>query len=201
MKSRKIHQTIGLILVLPMIGWIITGLIFFIKPGYKEAYDQLAIKTYPLERTFQLPYSPQWKDVRLVRTTIGYHLLVKTNSKSLHLDPDTFAPRIASDNELIALMNDAFSKNKDRYGEVEALNEFKMKTTSDIDVTLNWDQLTLRQSGSDTELINTLYKIHYLQWTPFSNFNQFFGGFGLLLLLLLTVFGVKVYLSKPSRRK
>jgi len=50
MNSYRLHKIIGLVLILPMLGWTFTGLIFFIKPGYKGAYEQLALKTYPLEK-------------------------------------------------------------------------------------------------------------------------------------------------------
>ena len=66
MKSRNIHKVIGLILVLPMIGWTFTGLIFFLKPGYEGAYEQLALKTYPLEKSFSIPSSKQWVEARLI---------------------------------------------------------------------------------------------------------------------------------------
>jgi hypothetical protein len=60
MKSKRIHRIIGLLLVLPVIGWTITGVIFFIKPGYQAAYDQLVVKTYPLEKSFVIPESKEW---------------------------------------------------------------------------------------------------------------------------------------------
>lgn len=215
MKSRKIHKTIGLVMVLPMIGWIVTGLIFFIKPGYQEAYDQVKIKTYPLERRFDIPYSADWTEVKLIRTVIGYHLLVKSPDGNSHLDPFTLAPKAFKNNEeLVDLLNDAFTKNSERYGITDSFSvdsspelqdkttttePIKVITTTGVEVALNWTGLSLRQTGADTKLINTLYKIHYLQWTPSKTFNQYFGSFGLLLLLLLTFFGTKIYFQNRNR--
>ena len=199
MKSRKIHKIVGLLLVLPMFGWIITGVVFFIKPGYKNAYDQLAIKTYPLEQSFTIPSSNEWKEARLIKSILGHHLLVKTGDGYKHLDPTSYQPKEnLTEQEVKSLLNDAFSKNADRYGVVVSSDGYKAVTSTGIEVTLNWNNLSIRQSGDDTKFINTLYKIHYLQWTPSKSFNQFFGIMGLLLLMLLTLFGVKIYLS--SRR-
>lgn len=199
MKSRKIHKIVGLLLVLPMFGWIITGVVFFIKPGYKNAYDQLAVKTYPLEQSFTIPSSNEWKEARLIKSILGHHLLVKTGDGYKHLDPTSYQPKEnLTEQEVKSLLNDAFSKNADRYGVVVSSDGYKAVTSTGIEVTLNWNNLSIRQSGDDTKFINTLYKIHYLQWTPSKSFNQFFGIMGLLLLMLLTLFGVKIYLS--SRR-
>ncbi|MDO6710228.1 hypothetical protein Q4567_05805 [Aliiglaciecola sp. 2_MG-2023] len=202
MKSRRVHKVLGLLLVLPMIGWVITGLIFFIKPGYQDAYEQLAIKTYPLEQSFVIPNSTNWIEARVVKTILGHHLLVKTAQGFEHLDPDSYLPKTLSEqSELHTLVNDAVLHNPQRYGNVVSSDGYKAKTNTGVEVNLNWNRLTLSQSGGDTKLINTLYKIHYLQWTPFKEFNQILGFSGLILLLLLTILGIKIYLSSKGNIK
>ena len=57
MTLRKLHRLVGIVMLLPFVGWAITGAIFFIKPGYGGAYEALAIKTYPIETTVTLPSS------------------------------------------------------------------------------------------------------------------------------------------------
>jgi len=199
MKSRKIHKIIGLILVLPMIGWTVTGVIFFIKPGYGEAYEQLKLKTYPLEKSLLVTSSRNWEEAKLINTVLGHHLIVKTEGKVEQLDPVSFKPiENPSDKQYELLLEDAFSHNKTRYGKVTKIVGNKALTTTGVEVHLNWQRLSLSQKGQDTHLINLLYKIHYLQWTPFKGFNQFLGVLGLLLLTALTVFGIRIYLK--SRR-
>lgn len=196
MNSKNIHRVIGLLLVLPIIAWAFTGVFFFIKPGYQAAYDQLAVKTYPLDKSFTIPASKEWQEVRLLKTILGYHLLVKTNKGLEHLDPISFkAKQIPINTELNALFNDSFLSNPERYGHIVSNDGFKVMTNKGIEVTLNWEQLTLRQKGDDTKRINTLYKIHYLQWTPFKSINQYMGIFALTLLMALTFFGIKIYIS------
>ncbi len=196
MKSKRIHRIIGLLLVLPVIAWTFTGIIFFIKPGYKGAYDQLAVKTYPLEKSFVIKESKDWTEVKLLRTILGYHLLVKTAKGFEHLDPITFqAKKVPVGSELSSLFNDSFSNKSERYGHVISSDNFKVVTSKGIEVSLNWERLTFRQQGEDTKLINTLYKIHYLQWTPYKGVNQYMGIIGLMLLMTLTIFGLKIYIS------
>jgi len=201
MKSKRIHRILGLFLVLPVIGWTITGFIFFIKPGYQAAYEQLSVKTYPLEKSFVIPESNEWTEVRLLKTMLGYHLLVKKGNDFEHLDPIDFKPKeMPTGVELNSLFNDAFINKSERYGHVISSDHSNVITSKGIEVSLNWNRLTLRQKGEDTKLINTLYKIHYLQWTPYKGINQYMGIIGLFLLMTLTIFGVKIYISGRNNK-
>lgn len=197
MKSRKLHKIIGLILVLPMLGWTITGVIFFIKPGYQGAYEQLSIKTYPLNDEILVRPKSDWQEMKLVSSILGDHLLVKANNKTEHLDPNSFLPKpVPTEIEFKALLTDAFARNSGRYGEVIKLDGLSAQTNTGIEVKLDWNNLRLSQKGQDTHLINLLYKVHYLQWTSHKEIDQVLGVLGLILLILLTILGVRIYLKK-----
>jgi hypothetical protein len=196
-KSRKLHKIVGLVLVLPMLGWTITGIIFFIKPGYQGAYEQLAVKTYPLNESIAVQPKSDWQEVRLVTTILGDHLLVKSNNKTEHLDPDSLLPKPApSEIEFKALLSDAFTSNSARYGEVIKLDGLSAQTNTGVEIKLDWNNLRLSQKGQDTQLINLLYKVHYLQWTSHKGLDQLLGVLGLILLILLTILGVRLYVKK-----
>jgi hypothetical protein len=198
MKTRKLHKLIGLVLVLPMLGWTITGIVFFVKPGYQGAFEQLSIKSYPLSQSLTITPQGNWQEVKVVKTILGDHLLVKTNNKSAHLDPlSLLAKSEPTPLQFEALLNDAFSQNEARYGEIERVNGLSVQTSTGVEVTLDWNSLRLSQKGQDTQLINLLYQIHYLQWTPYKGLNQVLGMFGLVLLISLTLLGVRVYF-KPG---
>jgi len=199
MKSRKLHKLIGLTLVLPMLGWTLTGLVFFIKPGYQGAYEQLSVKRHPLSQVLTVTPKKNWQEVRLVNTVLGAHLLVRSSHKVKHLDPVSLLDKPAPTNlQFKALLNDAFSDNKARYGDIVRVDGLSAQTSTGVKVTLDWHTLTLSQTGQDTELINLLYQVHYLQWTPFKGINQVLGIFGLLLLISLTVLGVRLYIKPRS---
>ncbi|TWX53618.1 PepSY domain-containing protein [Colwellia hornerae] len=199
MTSRKIHRLIGLILILPMFGWTITGVIFFIKPGYKGAYEQLSLKTYPLETQLLVKPDKKWHEVRLIKTILGHHLLVKLNGKTEHLDPISLqAKEVISSLEYKLLIEDALSINKERYGDIISIDGTKAKTSTGVVINLDWLSLRLSQKGDDTKLINILYKIHYLQWTPFKSVNLVFGVLGLVLLVTLTILGIRLYVKNKE---
>ncbi len=42
--TRRFHRLLGLVLLLPILGWAATGLVFFTKPGYAQAYAGIQIR-------------------------------------------------------------------------------------------------------------------------------------------------------------
>jgi hypothetical protein len=94
-------------------------------------------------------------------------------------------------------MEDAIADKKGRYGAVLSVNGATVYTTR-IEVTVNWDELKLNQSGSDRHFIDWLYKAHYLQWTPWRLANYVLGIVGLLLLVTLTAIGLRLYLKNTE---
>src|SRR5690242_17564435 len=92
-KSRSLHRLLGIIMLLPFIAWAVTGAIFFLKPGYASAYVIPQIKTYPLTEGTQIKADPTWLEMRLLKTILGEHLLVRTGEGWQHLDPVTRQPK------------------------------------------------------------------------------------------------------------
>ncbi|MCE2572985.1 PepSY domain-containing protein [Motilimonas eburnea] len=199
MSSRKIHKIIGLVLILPMLGWTITGMIFFIKPGYQGAYEQLPVKTYPLEIPLIISPDSTWQEARLLRSVLGHHLLVTIEGKVKHLDPVSFVEKSPPTTaELKKLIEDAVTVNHSRYGNRVEVNENGAVTNTGIEIKLDWQNLKLMQMGQDTQLINLMYRIHYLQWTPIKEINQVLGVLGLVLLISLTVLGIRIYIKNKG---
>src|SRR5919112_6167018 len=93
MKVRGLHRVIGIILLLPFFGWALTGLVFFIKPGYEGAYEVLSPKTYPLDGALTVNPDPSWLEFRYLRTALGNHFLVRTEKGWSHLNPADMRPR------------------------------------------------------------------------------------------------------------
>ena len=180
-----------------MLGWTITGLVFFIKPGYQGAYQQLAVKGYPLTQPVNITPKADWQELKVVRSILGEHLLVKTSDKTLHLDPITLQEKAKpSEQAMKSLLQDAFTQDSERYGNIVSVDESSVQTSTNVKVTLDWNTLRLSQTGQDTKLINQLYKIHYLQWTNHKAVDQVLGIFGLILLIALTVLGVRIYIKQ-----
>jgi len=191
MNVRKLHRAIGLVMLLPLFGWAATGLIFFLKPGYEGAYDLPQIKTYPIEEQILISPNPAWSEIRYLKTVLGNHLVVRTSQGWKQLDPKTLlARKKPTTDEIKTLMADAFSQNAQRYGQIKEIIGETVVTNTGVRVTLNWDRMSLQQRGKDTDLIDALYKIHYLQWTGVKWMDMALGGIGLALIAALSVLGL-----------
>ena len=70
------------------------------------------------------------------------------------------------------------------------------KTDTGVEVTLDWNRVSLQQRGRDTDRIDRLYKVHYLQWTGVKSIDRVLGFVGLSLVLGLTVLGVRLALGR-----
>lgn len=190
MKVRSLHKIIGIILLLPFVGWAITGFIFFIKPGYAAAYESLNAKTYSLPGSLQVVSDSGWREFRYFRTILGDHLLVKTDSGWTHLDPATRKPRAKpGEEEIRLLLKDAFTANPERYGEIASVSGEKITTNTGVEISLDWNRVSLYQKGRDTDRIDWYYKIHYLQWTGIKSVDRILGVVGLALVLTLAMLG------------
>jgi hypothetical protein len=197
MKIENVHKKIGIVMLIPLLLWAVTGLVFLTKPGYEDAYIQLEPKHYKIEREVRLPQASQWNQVKILRTILGYHLIVSNDGQWIHLDPFTFNERPhPTKDEMAVLINDAISTNKKRFGNIVEIEENIVTTDTDVQITLEWHTLKLHQSGRDTRLINTLYKIHYLQWLGSPTLDKIFGVIGLVGLVALTIFGLAIYAKK-----
>jgi hypothetical protein len=190
MRVRSVHRIIGIILLAPFFGWAITGFIFFVKPGYAAAYESLSPKTYPLHAGTTVVSDSNWKEFRYFRTIVGDHLTARTDSGWVHLDPVNQKVRNKpTDAEIKMLLTDAFSSNPLRYGEVATISGQKITTTTNIEISLDWNRVSLYQKGKDTDRIDWFYKIHYLQWTGIKSVDRIAGVVGLVLVLVLASLG------------
>ena len=177
-------------MLVPFFCWALTGLVFFLKPGYEGAYELLSPQTYPINTQLIIKPEAGWLEFRTLRTILGDHLLVRTKSGWSNLDPQNNQPtNPPGEQELRKLIIDAFSSNPQRYGEIATVKGNTITTTTGVEVTLDWNRMSLQQKGKDTDRIDLLYRIHYLQWTGYKSFDRVVGLTGIALVLLLTTFG------------
>tara|TARA_R110002167_G_scaffold77820_5_gene215770 strand:+ start:731 stop:1291 length:561 start_codon:yes stop_codon:yes gene_type:complete len=185
-------------MLVPLILWAITGFVFLTKPGYEGAYEQLQPKLYPINQVINIDPNG-WTEAKVYRTILGEHLLVKDQGEWKHLGlSDLQEQAFPSEQNLKLLINDAISENRNRYGEILHLDGQTIYTDTGVKITLDWNTLSLRQKGPDTDLINTLYHIHYLQWLDSPTLNKALGFLGLLLLIALSGFGFVMLLKRQK---
>ncbi|MFT6094198.1 MAG: hypothetical protein ACJA2Q_002100 [Pseudohongiellaceae bacterium] len=177
-----------------------TGIFFLVRPAYQDAYAPLLIRSYPQEQMIQLPISDNWLEYRYLKSILGPHLLVRTSNGWLHLNPVSREDYIVPTRiELTALVNDAMDANRARYGQISGGSDFTFLTDTGAEITVDWTKLSLSQRGRDTYWINQVYDIHYLRWTGISWADKILGVAGLLLLILMTVTGIRLLLKSPVR--
>ncbi len=177
-------------MIIPFVIWGISGLIFFIKPGYAKAFEQIRVKTYPIEREIIIPANLRGEEYKLLKTALGVHLLLTSGNKTVNYNAAVMKIfPVPSFDSLKILIDDALAFNKDRYGKVAKAENGKFITSTGVTVGLDWNSLSLFQSGSDTEIINLIYKLHYLQFTGKKTIDDIIGLVGISFILLLALFG------------
>lgn len=187
-------------MLLPLTAWAVTGAIFFIKPGYGGAYESLAVRTYPLTAPQTVTPSDDWREVRTLRSVLGTHLLARTADGWHQFDVATMQPRPSpTAAEVRSLIEDAISVNADRYGTIDAIDGMRATTSTGARVTLDWNRMALSQRGLDTDRIDAIYRVHYLQWTGVASVDRVLGAVGLLLLVALSAAGVRLLVRRRAQ--
>lgn len=200
MNTYKLHRYLGYLLILPVTLWALTGAFFLVKPGYKNAYEQLQITSYPLTSTLPLLPKPEWQAIAINRSILGSHYRVKVDQQWQHINPlDNQIQAEPSPQSIINLLQDAVKHNPDRYGTVLNYQDGIAFTDTKVKLMFDWSQLNLRQQGADSRFFNTMYDIHYLRWTGNKSFDLWFGYIGLGLLVLMALTGV--FMIKKSVNK
>jgi uncharacterized iron-regulated membrane protein len=196
MSVRRVHRLLGIVLLLPICAWVVTGAIFFLKPGYAGAYEMLSVHALSLPAMPAASLPAGAIEARMLRTSIGNHLLVRTAGGWSQYDPATMRVRsMPSPEEVRALVGDAV-RGKARYGDLASVRGLTVRTSTGVEIDLDWNTLSLSQHGPDTDRIDLFYRIHYLQWTGIKLLDRILGGAGLVLMLALTLLGLRLVLRR-----
>lgn len=194
----RMHRWTGIVLLAPLCAWCLTGLVFLIQPGYGAAYEALAVRSYPLIAPLTVTPQEGWLEVKILRSSLGIHLLVRGAAGWQHLNATTLAPFEADAQQRSNLISDAIALQPERYGRLLEGDSDPYLTSTGVQINLQWNTLSLRQSGLDTLWIDRLYRLHYLQWTGIKAVDKILGIFGLLLLILISATGVRLLLSASA---
>jgi uncharacterized iron-regulated membrane protein len=203
MSWSRVHRYLALVLVVPLIVWSVTGLLFHLKPGWSRAYDMLDAER-PLETTQVTPLSTvtaMFPDgvqrVELFGTAIGPLYRVSTAKGSVLVDATTGAKRSPlSEADARTLASDAVahSREKAAYGEIAKTevrdDAVRFTFSKGPIVEVGREDARISQHGSDTDRINWLYRIHYLQWTGKKTVDRVLAGVGLALIWLVMIPGL-----------
>ncbi|MEP5321609.1 PepSY domain-containing protein [Marinobacter alexandrii] len=190
----KLHKWLGVLLLLPLIGWCITGAIFLFQPGYGDAYTKLEPRYYPLADLPIVSVHDEWLEVRQMKTILGRHLLAKTDQGWHQYQADTMTIKARPAPAVIErLLEDAISIDSDRYGTNVTNDGNEYVTGTGVRLSIDWNTLNIEQYGNDRALIDTLYNVHYLRWTGNRVADNIIAVLGLCGLVLTTVLGATLF--------
>lgn len=226
-RMRRLHRIVGSLLVLPLVVWIATGVLFHVKHRYDEAYEALAV---PPER------APDWASARLAPADVlararvepplvlGVHpsgalayfarradapiAIDATSGAELALAGEADArrwiaaalarsPHAARHGELVAEVAPLATNVRSTRTGV-ADPALVFETTGAKRITVDRVTGELAQTGALNDFIDATYALHYLQWTPWSAVNVGLVLVALPLVLLLAATGVRLLFAKAS---
>ena len=206
----KAHRWLAILLVSLLVVWSITGLLFHIKPGWDRAYDQLSVerRDSPLpvqELVLAQNLGTAVQRLELFDTAIGPLYRVRTAAGTELYDARTGRPRTLAEADVRTLVGDAVSRSPHRavYGDVAkvALDATTAHVTFSggpvVDVGLR--DARMSQRGPDTDRIDWLYRIHYLQWTGNRSVDRVLAMAGLALIWAVMIPGVVLFVRRVRR--
>lgn len=212
----RVHRWLAIVLVGPLVVWSITGLLFHLKPGWDRAYDQLSAERgdaglHPgavasLATIEAAVGAAKITRLELFDSVLGPLYRVTTSTGEQLFDAATArqrSPLSVEDSRAIAIDAVARSTHRAAYGEpVDA------KATDDTvrvyfaggpTVEVDRHAARMSQRGADTDRIDWLYRIHYLQWTGKRGLDRVLGVAGLILIWAVFVPGIVLFVRRARR--
>jgi len=202
---RRVHRWLAIVLVIPLIVWSITGLLFHLKPGWSRAYDLLDAErpgAVHLDKVATALGDAAVTHVELFDTAIGPLARVATAKGDELYDAASGTKRSPLPIDAArALAVDAVARSPHaaEYGALARVS------STDTTVTLEYAGATvgvgrndarITQRGHDTDRIDWLYRIHYLQWTGNPTLDKLLGLAGLVLIWLVLIPGVVLFVRR-----
>ena len=203
MSWSRLHRYLALVLVVPLVVWSVTGLLFHLKPGWKRAYDMLDAER-PLDAKQVTPIASitaQFPEgvthLELFGTAIGPLYRVSTANGDALVNATTGAKvSPLSESDARSLASDAISRSRlqAEYGEITHSDVrddvVRFTTAKGPIVEVGRTDARISQHGSDTARIDWLYRIHYLQWTGKKTLDRVLAIIGLALIWLVMIPGL-----------
>lgn len=203
----KAHRWLAIVLVVLLVVWSVTGLLFHLKPGWSRAYDMLsAERGGPLQPSKLVALSAVGDDItglELIDTALGPLYRVSTTQGSSLVDATSGVKKsplsLADARTLVA---DAISRSS----HAPAYGTFETADLRDSNVVIAYSggqtievsrsDARISQRGGDTDRIDWLYRIHYLQWTGNKTFDRAFAIFGLVLIWAVVLPGLVLFVRR-----
>ena len=208
----KAHRWLAIVLVTLLVVWSVTGLLFHIKPGWDRAYDQLSVERRDTQLRMEemtglqsLGGAPITR-IELFDTAIGPLYRARTATGTELFDAKTGRLRVLDTSDVRTLVADAVSRSphKSAYGDVVDVkldgDSGRVTLSGGPVVELGLHDARASQHGPDTDRIDWLYRIHYLQWTGNRSVDRWLAVAGLALIWAVMIPGIVLFVSRLRRR-
>lgn len=200
---RRVHRWLAIVLVIPLVIWSITGLLFHLKPGWSRAYDMLDPERPAEVHLDKLVLPEGVTHVEVFSTAIGPLARVTTPKGDELYDAATGTKRSPLPIDAAqALAVDAIGRSHfaSAYGTATRVTSTETTVTLELAdgpvVEVGRNDGRLSQRGPDTDRIDWLYRIHYLQLTGNKTFDKILALAGLLLIWLVLIPGVVLFVRR-----
>jgi len=191
---QKLQKLTGLILAVPLLVMAITGLFLIPQPKSVSTGNIIELKKYPITRKFTIIPHSFWQSYSVLRTVLGYHLIVKTDTGYVNLDPVTFEKKNKPNEEFLrALVNDALSINRHKFGTVVKTDGVNFVTNTGFKLKLDWNKLEIIRKTRPRTFRNLLLRIHRFEWTGDKQIDRgliFATGLLAMIFSLLTIWSL-----------
>jgi hypothetical protein len=185
---RRLHRWLGFLLLAPIVLWAGTGFLFHLKPGWAGAFESLSAAppgaavdpgaVVPVATAASAARAAHAHDdggmirAELFASDLGPLYRVELPGRRVLVDARSGQVRSPLDEAAcrsLATAAAARAEAQSRYGEVRAValddDEARVAFAGGAVVTVDRHGGALAQRGRDTDRIDLLYRLHYVQWT------------------------------------
>lgn len=160
---RRAHRFFGLLAVLPLLAWIGSGVAMLALEVGPDGPREVALPTEPLKWPVTVRPEPGVTEVRVFATSLGQHLIQRTEFGWRHLDPATGQLKpVPNESELRRLLEAAFATDAEGFGKIEVVTADSTVTSTGRVVALDWPSFSASYHDDRTELAGWLRRIHGL---------------------------------------
>ncbi len=177
----RIHAWCAIVLVIALVVWSVTGLLFHLKPGWDRAYDMLSIERGETREELDTAIGP------LVRKggVLDRGPLTEDEARTLAVDAVSRSAHARAYGAAVATtVTDATVRVRFSGGAVVSVDRAGGYVS---------------QRGADTDRIDWLYRMHYLQWTGHRSLDRLIAVLGLVLIWVVMVPGVVLFVRRWRR--
>ncbi len=210
MSWAKAHRWLAILLVVLLAVWSVTGLLFHLKPGWSRAYDMLSPERggplHPGKLAAPSVVGDDVTSLELIDTALGPLYRVSTAAGGALYDAQTGArrsPLPLADAKALALDAISRSRHASDYGQLETADvrgdSAVIAFSGGATVEVGLSDARMSQRGGDTDRIDWLYRIHYLQWTGNKTIDRAFAIFGLALIWAVVIPGLVLFVRRLRR--